>query len=305
MLLSRRRMFSLAAAGVLARPAWSLDSYTLPSGGGAIEITFQPGDFDAGVDCVHQWVANAAQAVTTYFGKFPVPKTLLVVRPVPERGGVFGATTFPGSPPHTRISVGQKTPADVLNDDWTLTHELTHLAFPNVPRQHHWMEEGMATYVEPVARVQTGNITAARMWSDLVRDMPKGVPAEGGVGLDQSRSWANTYWGGAVFCLLADVEYRRRTRNRNGLQQALRGILAAGGSISEDWPITQAFETADKAAGVPVLMELYEKMKDAAVPADLPALWKRLGISASGGTVEFHDDAELAPIRKAITAKLK
>jgi hypothetical protein len=298
-------MLGIAALGAVAPRAWGLDPYTITSGGASIEISFQQGDFDAGLESVQKWVSNAALAVTTYFGKFPVPLTRVNIRPVPNRSGVFGATTFPDTPPRTRISVGQRTSWADLDDDWTLTHELTHLAFPNVPRQHHWMEEGLATYVEPVARVQSGNLTPQRIWADMVRDMPKGVPGPNGTGLDQSRTWANTYWGGAVFCLLADVQYRQRTRNRRGLQHALRGILHAGGNIQEEWPVTKAFEAADKAAGAPVLMELYDKMKDTAVQTDLPDLWRKLGIVPSGKTVEFRNDAEWSNIRQAITAKMK
>ena len=42
----------------------------------------------------------------------------------------------------------------------------------------------------------------------------------GGFGLDNTHTWGRTYWGGAMFCLLADVEIRRRTHNRRGLQDA-------------------------------------------------------------------------------------
>jgi len=31
------------------------------------------------------------------------------------------------------------------------------------------------------------------------------------------------YWGGALFCLQADLEVRKRTGNAKGLQDALRG----------------------------------------------------------------------------------
>ncbi len=310
-MLSRRRIVKLAAAaaGALVRPSRALEpplgGYAISSGGATIEVTFQPGDFAVGADAIHQWLGRAATAVSTYFGHFPAPRALVTVRPIPGRGGVLNGVTYPGVPPRTRISVGEQVTAAALDDDWTMTHELSHLAFPNVPEQHHWMEEGMATYVEPIARAQAGYLTPERVWSDMWHDMPKGVPAADSGGLDQTQSWANTYWGGAVFCLLADVQYRERTQNRRGLQQALRGILAAGGSIQVDWPITRAFEAADKAMGVPVLMQLYNKMKDRAVPVDLPALWKRLGVSLEAGRIALRKDAELAAVREAITAKPK
>lgn len=41
-----------------------------------------------------------------------------------------------------------------------MTHEMVHLAFPSVPDQHHWIEEGLATYVEPIARARASEISA-------------------------------------------------------------------------------------------------------------------------------------------------
>ena len=133
--------------------------------------------------------------------------------------------------------------------------------------------------------------------------MPKGLPAAGDRGLDYTPTWGRTYWGGALFCLLADVEIRERTDNRFGLQDALRAIVRAGGNMEANWPVTRAFEIGDAAVGVPVLIGLYERMKATPVDVDLPRLWGRLGISLAGDTVVFDDSAPLAPIRRAITMR--
>jgi hypothetical protein len=184
-----------------------------------------------------------------------------------------------------------------------MTHEFVHTGFPSVDNEHHWIEEGLATYVEPIARVQAGTLTPQRIWSDMVRDMGQGEPQEGDEGLDRTHTWARTYWGGALFCLVADVRIREQTKNRKGLQDALRGIAAAGGTISVDWPLEKALKTGDASTGTTVLTDLYNQMKVTPVPVDLPALWKRLGIMQSGRTVVFHDDAPESAIRKAITAR--
>jgi hypothetical protein len=60
-----------------------------------------------------------------------------------------------------------------------MTHELIHMAFPSVRRRHHWIEQGLATYVEPVARAQVGTLSAERVWADLMRDLPRGEPGAG------------------------------------------------------------------------------------------------------------------------------
>jgi hypothetical protein len=53
---------------------------------------------------------------------------------------------------------------------------MVHLAFPSVPQNHHWIEEGLATYVEPIARARGGNLTAEKIWVDMVEGMPQGLP---------------------------------------------------------------------------------------------------------------------------------
>ncbi|HET7210889.1 MAG TPA: hypothetical protein VFI85_03980 [Methyloceanibacter sp.] len=116
------------------------------------------------------------------------------------------------------------------------------------------------------------------------------------------RTWGRTYWGGAIFCLLADVEIRKRTGNKAGLQQALRGILDAGGTIEQDWPIKRILEIGDKATGTTALADLYEKMRNAPYAPALDALWRDLGVLVQDGRVTFDEDAPLAPIRRAITA---
>ncbi len=247
------------------------------------------------------WVQRAGDAVCTYYGKFPVPHLGLDVR---ARGGsgVHGGVTYPTNGGYISISLGAATTVAQLNEDWMLTHEMIHLAFPSMPRKHHWIEEGISVYVEPVARVQAGQLSAERMWHDVARDMPQGEPEAGDEGLDRTPTWGRTYWGGAMFCLVADVRIREQTHNQEGLQDALRGILAAGGNITQDWDIEHAFAVGDKATRTTVLTDLYHEMRDKPDPIDLAALWKQLGVqSQKDGSIMFDPSAPEADIRIAIT----
>ena len=132
--------------------------------------------------------------------------------------------------------------------------------------------------------------------------MKKGLPEQGDRGLDGTPTWGRTYWGGAMFCLLADIEIRKQTGNKAGLQQALRGIVEAGGNMEQVWPIERILSVGDKATGTNVLADLYAKMGDEPYAPDLEALWRDLGVSVGEGRVTFDDTAPLAPIRRAITA---
>jgi hypothetical protein len=311
-----RLLLASAAATLLPRhvlaqrgtPPWRqpvASSHILNIGGAAIQIDFSPGQIDLPQTAILQWIENAAHAVTTYYGKFPVPRERILVVFVPDRAGVGGGTTWgdvAGLPAFTRIHVGQHTAQQDLTDDWMMTHEMVHTAFPSQPDEHHWIEEGLATYVEPVARVQAGFLRPEKIWSDMFRDMHKGNPQPGDQGLDQTHTWGLTYWGGAQFCLLADVTIRQQTQNRKGLQDALRAIVNAGGTIDKEWPITKAFTTGDQATGTHVLMDQYTRMANAPVTIDLNKMWKELGVEAApGGSVRFDNTAPGATIRQAIT----
>lgn len=274
---------------------------TLIIGSSKIDVTIEAGKLKLSQAELLHWVQSAAEAIATYYGRYPVPRAQLQIIPV-DGSGVRHGQTFGYGGGLIKIRVGSETDVPELDTDWMLTHEMVHLSFPSMADDHHWIEEGIAVYVEPIARIQAKQMTAERMWAELVRDMPKGLPQAGDQGLDHTRSWGRTYWGGALFCFVADVEIRRQTQNKKGLQDALRGILNAGGDIRHDWPLADALKAGDQAIGVAVLSELYAKWKDKPVEVDLPAMWKQLGVESSGKSVRLAEDAPLAAVRRAITS---
>lgn len=274
---------------------------TLLIGNARIDIVIERSSQQAPEADILRWVKSAAESVSVYYGRFPVAHVLIRITPFEGRG-VRNGMTFGDRGGRITIRVGNETSPAEFASDWMMTHEMIHLAFPSVEENHHWIEEGISTYVEPIARIRAGHLRVEQMWADLVRDMPQGLPQAGDRGLDHTHTWGRTYWGGALFCLLADIEIRRRTHNAKGLEHALRGILDAGGDIREEWNLNDAFRTGDRATGVRVLEPLYEKMKDQPAGADLEALWAQLGVQASGTSVHFDDSATLAAIRRAITA---
>jgi hypothetical protein len=284
-------------------PVGSSQSFTIA--GSTLQVDFVPGFLDLPNSAILPWVERAATAVATYYGRFPVPRDRVLIVPVPDRAGILQGTTWGGVggfPAFTRIRLGQHTTTQQLTDDWTMTHELVHTAFPSQEDAHHWIEEGLAVYVEPIARVQAGFLTPEKIWADMIRDMPKGDPRPGDHGLDRTPTWGRTYWGGAQFCLLADVTIREQTQNRKGLEDALRAIVAAGGTVDQDWPIQKAFAAGDAATGTHVLEDLYARMSTRPVTIHLNRIWKKLGVIRTGpDQVRFNDHAREAAIRQAIT----
>ncbi len=295
--------FLILSTNALYAQNASAKNAMLKVAGATIDVTLPEGPMKLSRDDLLNWVKASASTVANYYGHFPVPH--LTVRMRESSGsGIRHGVTYPKDGGLIFISVGTEADIAATKDDWVLVHEMIHLAFPSMEEEHHWIEEGISTYVEPVARARTGGMTVAEVWRTFMRDMPKGEPQSGDQGLDQTPTWGRTYWGGAIFCLLADVRIREHTRNQKGLEDALRGINRGGGNITEDWGIGKALALGDKATGTTVLRDLYNEMRDKPAPVDLDQLWKKLGIAMKDGAVTFDDKAPEANIRKAITAPL-
>jgi hypothetical protein len=293
-------IFAMMLATPVSARATQLPGATLRMGGAAIDVSFEDGDLTISRAATLDWISKSACAVTEYYGHFPVSHLHVIVVPLDRgKGVVFGRTFIPGPVPVIRVMIGHVTSEADLHGDWVMTHEMVHLAFPSVPHEHHWIEEGIATYVEPIARAQIGDLKAGKVWRDLVDGLPHGLPDTGDHGLDNTHTWGRTYWGGALFCLLADVDIHRRTNNKFGLQDALRAIAKAG-SMLDDWPLTRALQVGDDAIGAPVLIELYDKMKDAPLNPNLPKLWQDLGVKVAGDLVTFESNAPLAAVVTSI-----
>jgi hypothetical protein len=267
--------------------------------GAPLEVQLESRVFAANGAPLLEWVRRSSDIVSRYYGRFPVPGT--TVRVVDRDGnGVRGGTTWANPKGLIRVQVGREVTDAQLRADWVLVHEMTHLALPDTGEAHAWLAEGLATYVEGVARVQAGNRSEVDVWEEELRSMPRGLPQAGDAGLDHTHTWGRTYWGGAMFCLLADVDIRKRTQLRFGLQDALRAVLRASGGLSADWPIERLLRTGDAAVGTTTLEDLYAQMKDKPVAPDLVALWRELGVTSDGVSVRLDDHAPLANVRRAI-----
>lgn len=244
-----------------------------------------------------RWVEASAAAVAGFYGRLPVERVTIALTVV-GRGGISGGVTNGGRRgARIDVNVGPGLNEAELRDDWVMTHELVHTAVPRLPDGAAWLDEGVATYVEPIARVRRGGVAPEMFWKWLVWGLPKGLPEQGDEGLDRTPTWGRTYWGGALFCFLADLELRERTANRVSLREALIGIVNAGGDVNEHWSLAQILSAADRATGLHVLTELHARMGSKPMDPDLPALFARLGVGVRGGRVSYDAGAPLATLR--------
>jgi hypothetical protein len=267
-------------------------------GGGTIEIDCARRDLAVGLPRVRTWVETAARAVTSFYGHYPVPAVTITLD-VDEGRAPHHGRTYNGRWIH--CALGADTTAPALIDDWIMTHEMFHLGFPNLDQRHLWLQEGLSTYLEPLARARIGALSVDEVWRGMLAGMPNGLPAADDQGLDRTATWGRIYWGGCLFCLLADLRIRDRSHGACSLDDALKAILADGGDGSEHWSIERVLRFGDTAVHGDELGTLYQNQALAVDAVDLPALWRRLGVGLRGGAVVYDDHAPWASLRQALT----
>ena len=302
LVLSARARAGVCDADTLYPALHSASGTRSSVGGGEIDVVFS-GDAQ-GLDraLVLKWIETSALAVTQYFGRYPVARVGILV--VAEAGArVVSGATYGFGESSICLRIGRDVDAAALHDDWILVHEMTHLALPEVPRASEWLLEGNATYVEPIARAQAGQLDASVVWRWTLEGMPKGLPKDGDRGLDHTPTWGRIYWGGALFWLLADIRIQQRSDGRFGVQDALRAITRKSGGNTARWSVRDVLKVGDAATGTNVLISLYDDMKDTPVNTNLGALFEELGVTEASGRVVFNDRAPLARIRERITAQ--
>lgn len=265
-----------------------------------IDLEFADGDLDTPREVVGAWVHDSVKAVGEFWHGFPVRRVMISVLPVKDRSGVLFGKVLPESSPGIVILIGEHTEKKDLYDDWVLVHELFHLGVPSFSGEGKWLDEGLATYYEPLIRARAGFISERDVWAEFARAMPQGLRAVTRLGLEESESYRDIYWGGAIVTLLTDVSVRKDSGGARGLEDGLRAVLAAGGNASEVWPLTQVIEVCDRGAQDDALSKLSLPRMHRGKHVSLPRLWHDLGVVPVHGGVRLRDDAPLSRTRKAV-----
>jgi len=273
-----------------------------PASGPTSGATAAPGHVERGMlsqDDVVAWVGRAVSGLSAYYGTFPVSNALVAVLPGQE--SETRGETISGGGPAVVIRTAAGLTAKGTRDDWVVTHELIHATLPSFGHIHAWLDEGIATYVEPIVRARAGLLTVETFWRELVDGLPQGLPEANDQGLERTHTWGRTYWGGALFCLVADVRIREATSGARSFDDVLRALIAIPLDDSRTLDVTRFLEVGDRATGTSCLTDLYREMALAPGTIDLPSLWARLGVHRAPTGVGFDDAAPLAFVRGGIT----
>ncbi len=278
----------------LARKAPALSQPTTSR----IQLVVMPGQLSLDHDQLRTWLRDAATAVGQFWGGFPVEEVCVVVVPSAGYDKVVHGKVVSAGGPTIALRVGAEMDPARVHDDWIVVHEFFHLGFPTFPHSGKWLDEGLATYYEPIIRTRAGWRSEEDLWQELAYDMPQGLPAMERRGLENASDFQDVYWGGAMFAFVADLRIREQSGNRLSLEDGLRAVLAKGGHAGTIWTVDKAVKVVDEALGMQVVGNLLTKHRKQGHPVHFPKLLGQLGVSRSADGVSLDDGAAWAPTRR-------
>lgn len=243
------------------------------------------------------WTGQTAANITLAYGRLPNPDTRVVLFPVASRPGgsavPFGRVVRDGGET-IELLVDPGQAEESFLEDWTATHEFTHLMLPYVGRSDRWVSEGFAQYYQNVLLARAGRYSPEDAWRRIGEGLERGRQSAPHLSPGEAASAAerNTrmkiYWSGAALALMADVELRRRSGGRESLDVVLDRFQACCLPSRRTWTARELFAEFDRLVEAPLFVDLYDRHANAA------------------GFPDFDDyltAAELAEIRAAITAR--
>ncbi len=265
-----------------------------------IELVTLPGALSSSSKTRLEWVRETADATAEFWRGFPVERAMVVLVPTQGHASIAHGKVVAAGGAAVAIHVGSRARRADLYGDWILVHELFHLGFPSFAGEGKWLDEGLATYFEPIIRARAGWLSPQEVWGEYARGMDQGLSAVEVTGVEKSDGFAGIYWGGAILALLADTETRHRTHNELGLEDGLRAVLGQGGNASKLWKLDRAIGVVDERLGAPTLRTLADAHSFSGRPVDLPRLWHELGVRRVGDETTLDDGAAQSALRRAI-----
>lgn len=268
-----------------------------------------PAEDRLGITAIEEWLRATATDITLAYGRFPNPSPQVVVIPAVDsrRSAVPYGRVIRDGGEAIELFVDLTRPLDVLLEDWTATHEFSHLMLPYVEREHRWVSEGFAQYYQNVLLARSGAYDPAEAWLKLYQGFERGrlsrpelspnAAAERGIRSARMK----IYWSGAALALMADVELRARSGGRETLDDVLGRLQACCLPSRRVWTGPELFAKLDSLASDPVFMPLYRRYADTAGFPDPRPLLARLGVEVAEGQVHLRRGGDLQPIRTAIT----
>lgn len=282
---------------------------TLEVAGASFDVVTLARSHQATPEGLRRWLRAAIEGIALLHGKFPVPRVLIVVAPVPGSRGdpvSFGSTWYGGGP-HVILDVADVATDDDLVGEWVALHELLHTTMPSVAVEDAWLSEGFVTYYQEVLRARARFHSPVRSWQLIAEGYDRGRSVGTGAALAKesatmrsNHTYWRVYWAGAAIAMRLDVELRRASGGKRSLDDVMRHWSRRAGEV-EEVSAASLVTDADALLGAPIFATSTAPLLASPKFPDVAPMWRWLGVSIGAGGVTCVD-AEGAGERDRIMA---
>ena len=292
--------------GIIAIGRFTED--TITTHGTTIDIAVMDAPHKATREGIRAWITGAVRAVAGLYGRFPTPRLMALVHPVPGRSPpvVFGTAMRAGGG-HIHLLLANAAADEDLPGEWIGVHEMVHLGMPWTFDSEAWLQEGFVTYYQEVLRARAGFLSEAEAWQRIDEGFGRGRRRGGAKPLElESRdmhaehNYLRVYWAGAAVALLLDVELRRVSRGTRSLDDVMRYWHERYGDTRGPYRGVELLRIVDRWLGGALCERLAAACLARREFPDVEPAYAALGLRLRGGRIELDDAAPDAAIRRAI-----
>jgi hypothetical protein len=165
---------------------------------------------------LQNWLTQGVNATRATLGVYPTPLSLYLY-PKKSNHPVPGAYTKRDANGSVHFHVDTRFGLTKFVNDWTIYHELAHMALPYLGSEYRWLSEGFASFMQYQIMLQAGvlkgdlsenyhmKIAPHLRWfnSDL-------TAASIATRLMDNKQYPAAYWGSAYFFVLADNKLQQQ-----------------------------------------------------------------------------------------------
>jgi predicted metalloprotease with PDZ domain len=253
-----------------------------------------------------KWIEESVASVTAVNGHLPQSNPQVLVVAIGSRNeAVVHGQVLRGGGLATVFYIDETRPLDEFREDWTATHEFSHMLIPYISTRDRWLSEGLASYYQNVLRARDGRLSETQAWQNLYDGFKRGENNTHGGSLAQAtrngrRSTMRVYWSGAALMLMADIQLRHQSGGLQSLDTALNALSDCCMENGKTWRAREMFAQLDRLTRTEIFMEIYQDHVHANDFPDVQPIWDNLGIHTRHKQVILSEDAPLVNVRDAI-----
>ena len=226
-------------------------------------------------DVLRQWLKTGVNATRKTLGVYPRPLDLYVY---PKKSDQPVPWAHTRRDHHESIHFYVDTQFSLADfiADWTVYHEIAHLAIPFVGEDYAWFSEGFASYMQyqimaqngllpqPLGQAYENKITPHLKWFQT--DASAATIASG---LMKKRQYPAAYWGGAWFFVLAESQLQ--LKHQISLTQLISRYQQAGRRSDDN--IHALLISLDKLLNDTLFIDLLSQFEQQAARTLYPSAW--------------------------------